>query len=346
MNNKLMQVINSAIENDGFLFIGILGDKGLGKTVLGMNLTFAVLKDWEAVLKHMVFTIMDFSNLSARKDLMRHSDGRIKVVLWDDFALHTSSYGFTKKGEREMLIDFIEDFEVVREEVAVLIVTAATWEMIPPKLRDAAHIFIHMKKRGVGEVWIKQKGWLFLRKDYKKIGEIESQKIPDDIYSKYREMKRRAKRVKEKMAVIKQRERAEKLAMELTEEEWSDPELLMAYGILDMHGNLTEFGKLVMKYREEFKGNDGNSDIISYKLYVRGVGSSHLQNVEKDPVKIDGKGRVTIPFYLRRKYGIEQKDSFLWLDFGNFVVGVPDQHFEEFLNFFFKKEEVEHGESA
>ncbi len=343
--SKLYSLINSAIENDGFLFIGILGDKGLGKTVLGMNLTYDILKDWEAVLRHIIFTITDYGNISTRHDLIRHEDGRVKVLLWDDFALHTSSYGFTKKGERDQLIDFIEDFEVVREEVAVLIVTAATWEMIPPKLRDTAHVFIQMKKRGVGEVWVKQRGWLFLRREYKKIGEIESHKIPDEIYTKYREMKRKAKRVKEKMAIIKQKERAEKLAFDLTPEEWEDRELLTAYGILDMHGNLTEFGKLVKKYMEH-KDVDESSVC---KLYVRGVGLSHL--VERDPVRIDGKGRVTIPFSLRRKYGIERKDSFLWLDFDNFVVGVPDEQFEEFVNFFFRKEEVkeegvEHGKSA
>ncbi|AKG92399.1 TPA_asm: hypothetical protein GahPV1_gp25 [Geoglobus ahangari pleomorphic virus 1] len=337
--NKLMNAINSAIENDGFLFIGILGDKGLGKTVLGMNITYDILRDWRAVLRHMVFTITDFSNLSGRSDLIRHTDGRIKAVLWDDFALHTSSYGFTKKGEREQLIDFIEDFEVVREEVAVLIVTAATWEMIPPKLRDAAHIFIQMTKRGKGEVWAKQRGWLFLRKDYKKIGEIESQKIPDEIYNEYREMKRKAKRVKEKMTVIKQKERAKNLANELSPEEWEDVDLLTAYGILDMHGNLTEFGKLVKKYAEEAGVDHGGAHITYNRWYVRGMGKSHFQQVSKDSSKVDGKGRVSIPHSLRRKYGIEQRDIFLWLDFDGFVIGVPDQHFENFMDYFFKREE-------
>jgi|Deesub1362A_J573_1020465.scaffolds.fasta_scaffold00263_37 hypothetical protein len=339
--NKLMNVINSAIENDGFLFIGILGDKGLGKTVLGMNITFDILKDWRAVLKHMVFTITDFSNLSGRSDLIRHTDGRIKAVLWDDFALHTSSYGFTKKGEREQLIDFIEDFEVVREEVAVLIVTAATWEMIPPKLRDAAHIFIQMTKRGKGEVWAKQRGWLFLRKDYKKIGEIESQKIPDEIYNEYREMKRKAKRVKEKMAVIKQKERARKLALELSSEEWKDIDLLTAYGILDMHGNLTEFGRLVKKYAEEVGVEPENGHITYNKWYVRGMGKSHLTEISKSVTRVNDRGRIVVPYELRKKYGIQQKSVFLWLDFGKFVIGLPDIQYEEFVNFFFDEEKGE-----
>jgi hypothetical protein len=259
-----MQAINSAIERDGFLFIGILGDKGLGKSVTGLNLTYSVLNEWDKALRHTIFTINDFSNLPYRNDLVRHEDGRVKVILWDDFALHTSSYGFSKRGERDLLIDFIEDFEVVREEVAVLIVTAATWDMIPPKLRDAAHIFIQMTKRGKGEIWAKQRGWLFLRKDYKKIGEIETEKIPDEVYNAYREMKRKAKRVKEKISLLKQKEKAEKLVEELTEEDWQDDDLLIALGIKDMHGNFTEFGKLVYRmWVDEADKNEANSFIFA-----------------------------------------------------------------------------------
>ena len=251
MSEKLFNLMNKAIENDGFLFIGVLGDRGLGKSVLSLNLAYEVLKDWQKTLRHVIFTINDFNNVSYRRDLERHSDGRIKVLVWDDFALHTSSYGFTKRGERDQLIDFVENFEVVREDVAVLIVNCATWEMIPPKLRDNAHVFIQMTKRGKGDVWVKTRGWLFIRKDFKKIGEIQSEKIPDEVYQQYREMKRKAKTIKEKIALIRQKEKAKALAEELTEEELSDPEILAAYGIYDIHGNITEFGKLVMQYVEE-----------------------------------------------------------------------------------------------
>lgn len=253
MSEKLLSLMRKAIENDGFLFIGILGDKGLGKSVLTLNLAYEILEDWQKTLKHMIYTISDYNNIPYRSDLERHVDGRVKVIAWDDFALHTSSYGFTKRGEREALIDFVENFEVVREDVAVLIVNCATWEMIPPKLRDNAHVFIQMTKRGKGEIWVKSRGWLFLRRDYKKIGEIECEKIPDDVYRQYREMKRKAKAVKERMALIRQKEKAKALAEELTEEELNDPELLAAYGIYDLHGNLTEFGRLVMRYVNERK---------------------------------------------------------------------------------------------
>ena len=306
MNNRLMRAINSAIENDGFLFIGILGDKGLGKTVAGMNISYDILGGWDFVLRHTIFTINDFGNLPYRKDLVRHSDGRIKAVLWDDFALHTSSYGFSKRGERDLLIDFIEDFEVVREEVAVLIVTAATWEMIPPKLRDAAHVFIQMTKRGRGEIWAKQRGWLFLRKDYRKIGEIETAKIPDEVYNAYREMKRKAKRVKEKMSLLKQKEKAEKLVEELTEEDWEDDELLVALGIKDMHGNFTEFGKLVYKLWEDEVNKNGANNFILADLFTGAVSQRRFEAIlrscgvkgNKDNLRLAYKELVR---YLERK---------------------------------------------
>ncbi len=247
MSDKLFKYIQSAIEHDGFLFIGILGDKGRGKSVTGLNLLYQVLGDWEKVLKHTIFTIQDFQNIPYRSDLERYIDGRVKIVLWDDFALHTSSYGFWK-ADRENLTNFIEEFEIVREYVAVLVVTCATWDMIPPKLREQAHIFIQMTKKGKGEIWKKTRGWLFLRKDYKKIGEIQTEKIPNEIYNRYRQLKHKAVNVKRKMDILRREEKAKELAEKLTEEEWEDEELLIALGIKDVHGNLTEFGELVVKY--------------------------------------------------------------------------------------------------
>ena len=344
VNNKLFKYIQNAIERDGFLFIGILGEKGFGKSVTGLNLVYSVLGDWDKVLRHTIFTIQDFQNIAYRDDLERHEDGRVKIILWDDFALHTSSYGFTKKGFREEIIEFVEDFEVVREEIAVLVVTCATWDMIPPKLREQAHIFIQMTKRGQGEIWKKSRSWLFLRKDYKKIGDITTEKIPDEIYNKYREMKRKAKRVKDKMIVLKKEERAKQLAEELKEEDWEDEELLIALGIKDLHGNLTGFGKLVKKYYDEVRDvyqiNGNNGHIVNNVLYVCGRGNSHKTEVKKEVSKVGERGRVVIPLVFREKYGIDKGQVMLWLDFGKFVIGVPDQHYEEFLHFFFKTEEV------
>ena len=56
--------------------------------------------------------------------------------------------------------------------------------------------------------------------------------------------------------------------------------------------------------------------------------------------KVGERGRVVIPLVFREKYGIDKGQVMLWLDFGKFVIGVPDQHYEEFLHFFFKTEEV------
>lgn len=276
MADKLFKYINSAIENDGFLFIGILGDKGKGKSVTGLNILYNVLQDWNTVLKHTIFTIQDFQNIDHRKDLERYVDGRVKIVLWDDFALHTSSYGFWK-ADRENLTNFIEEFEIVREYVAVLVVTCATWDMIPPKLREQAHIFIQMTKKGKGEIWKKTRGWLFLRKDYKKIGEISSEKIPDEIYRRYRQLKHKAVKVKRKMDLLKREEKAKKLAEQLTKEDLQDEELLIAWGIKDIHGNFTGFGEVVYKYWKEYIENVRNKSnlkdqfkkAISQREFVR-----------------------------------------------------------------------------
>jgi len=275
MSDKLFKYIRTAIEHDGFLFIGILGDKGKGKSVTGLNLLYQVLGDWEKVLRHTIFTIQDFQNLDHRSDLERHEDGRVKIVLWDDFALHTSSYGFWR-ADRENLTNFIEEFEIVREFVAVLVVTCATWDMIPPKLREQAHIFIQMTKKGKGEIWKKTRGWLFLRKDYKKIGEIETERIPEEIYNRYRQLKHKAVKVKRKMDVLRKEERAKQLAEELSDEDWEDDELLIALGIKDLHGNLTSFGELVMKYCKRNEYSSCEYSNVNIKGRVIKIGRDYV----------------------------------------------------------------------
>jgi hypothetical protein len=171
------------------------------------------------------------------------------LLLWDDFGLHTSNYAFLR-GEGDRVGEFIEFFEVAREEVAVLIVTAATPEMLSPKLREAPQVYIEMVKRGIGKIYVKEdvneKRKLFdkfLSWKYT----IHSSKVPDWAYQEYRKQKRKAARIKKRMMELKREKYAAYLAEKLTPDEWQNEEILTARGILDMSGNVTRFGEMVIK---------------------------------------------------------------------------------------------------
>ncbi len=251
---NLIERMEEAIRDDGFLLIGITGERGRGKSVLGLNLVYEVLKDWDKVLKHTIFTIEDYQNLRFRKDLERAKDGRVKIALWDDFALHTSSYGFMK-GEGVKIADFIEDFEVVREFVAVLVITCATWEMVPPKIRSAPKVLINMYAKGKGLILERDEdnAASFLKRIFKLGGKVKSQKIPDEIYQRYRMLKREAIEVKKAVMDLKREDDALRLAQSLREEDWENDRYLKALGILDLHGNYTFFGEMVKRKWDEIQ---------------------------------------------------------------------------------------------
>ncbi len=251
---NLIEKIGEAIRDDGFLLIGITGERGRGKSVLGLNLLYEVLKDWDKVLKHTIFTIEDFQNLRHRRDLERARDGRVKIALWDDFALHTSSYGFMK-GEGVKIADFIEEFEVVREYLAVLVITCATWEMVPPKIRSAPKILINMYSKGKGLILEKEEDSpaSFLKRVFRLGGKVKSQKIPDEVYQRYRMLKREAIEVKKAIMDLKREDDAARIAQSLREEDWDNHRYLKALGILDLHGNYTFFGEMVRRKWEEIQ---------------------------------------------------------------------------------------------
>lgn len=264
-NEFIQKWIRRAIEADGFLLIGVYGDRGFGKSTLALNMVHSTFKTlypekddselWDLTIKHLVFTIEDFTNACRRPDIIKWEDGRVPILLWDDFALHTSSYGFLR-GEGGKIGEFLEDFQAVREDVAVVVLTCATPEMIPPKMREEPQIHIKMVKRGKGKVYVKEdeeEGRTLFDKILVWRYTISSSKVPDEWYSKYKALKKKAHEIKKKQRLIRVKEKAEELAEKIKEWEWKDELILSGYGIIDTFGNITGFGELVIRaYIEKF----------------------------------------------------------------------------------------------
>ena len=265
-NEFIQKWIQRAIEADGFLLIGVYGDRGFGKSTLALNMVYSTFKAlypekdeselWDLTLKHLVFTVEDFSNACRGPGIIKWNDGRVPILLWDDFALHTSSYAFMR-GEGGKIGEFLEDFQAVREDVAVVVITCATPEMIPPKMREEPQIHIKMVKRGKGKVYVKEEeaeGRTLFDKILVWRYTITSSKVPDEWYNKYRELKRKAHEIKKKQRLIRVRNKAEELAEKIKEWEWNDKIILCGYGIIDTFDNITGFGELVIRaYVEKFR---------------------------------------------------------------------------------------------
>lgn len=313
--DKIIEESVKAIKNDGFYFVGITGEKGNGKSTLAWHLVREIIKqvghdldfikDKDVLLSHVIFTIDDFFNIKNRDKVIKWDDGRVCVALWDDFGLHTSSYAFIK-GEGDKVADFVEMFEVVRENIAVLIVTAATFDLVPPKIRNSPNIIIDCYKRGEAKIYGKKRLlWVeLLWKQLKK--EITFDKIPKEFYNEYRKIKAKAIEVKKMMRVVKLEDKAQKLAERLTEQDWQNESLLIAYGIKDMFGNFTPFGELVKKY---YKGvvissrSRSPKRKITYKEFIKLYRSFGLRGTDERLNKfynklmeiIYGNGKPEIP---------------------------------------------------
>ena len=240
--------IRSAIEEDDFLFILIIGERGRGKSTLALNIAYSIYGEIDLVKKAVVFSPDDYDSvvMSSKYDYLRARDGRVKALLWDDIGLHFSTYQWFTPHARQRMTEFIENFQTVREDVAVLIGTVVEVEMLPPKLRSASNYMVDCVRRGKAKLFGYSR-YLWFRK-WKVAGEIYWTKTDPELYKYYKQLKKRAHKAKEKARIVS-RTKLAKIYAELLKSlsrEHIDFELLYGLGILDKDGNLTPFGEFVL----------------------------------------------------------------------------------------------------
>ncbi len=244
----LREKINEAINEDGFLFVLIIGERGKGKSTLALNILQHIYGDAALVKHSIVFTPDDYDSLtqnSVKYDGLRAEDGRVKAILWDDIGLHFSTYQWFTPHARQRMIEFIENFQTVREDVAVLIGTVVEAEMLPPKLRSSANYMVDCVRRGKAKLFGYSR-YLWLRK-WKALGSIEWSKTEPELYQYYRKLKRRAHRAKERARIVSRTKLARIYAELLQSLSNIDFELLYGLGIVDKDGNITPFGEYVIR---------------------------------------------------------------------------------------------------
>jgi hypothetical protein len=257
------------IENKGFILVAFVGDKGFGKSNALLDFMYNILRlvkdfesdkeSWDYVVKHIVFTIPDFMNLKHRDDLIRDKFGRVVIAGWDDFGLHNSGYAF-QRGEGDEIGEFIEWFEAIRERLGICVLSVATYELIPPKLRKTGQVHLRFEFVGRGEAIIYRKEKKRNRLDkwyWLELGTIRFKKVPDWVYDKYLVLKHRAEEVKYQKMLMRKMNKALSIIEKMPEDWWQDDLKLMALGLKDIHGNWTELGKMVKEYIE---GSNENSD--------------------------------------------------------------------------------------
>ncbi|MCE4601262.1 MAG: hypothetical protein F7C38_06845 [Desulfurococcales archaeon] len=242
----LRDKIDEAIHEDGFLFVLIIGERGKGKSTLALNvLNWIYGGDAGRVKRATIFTIDDYDSIVNKQDnLLSGGDGRIKALLWDDMGLHFSTYQWFIPHLRQRMTEFIENFQSVREDIAVLIGTVVEADMLPPKMRGTANYMVDCVRRGKAKLFgYKRYLWF---KTWKVKGELEWTKADPNLYSYYKKMKKKAHRAKEKARIASRTKLAKIYADLLKSLSRVDVELLYGLGIVDKDNELTPFGEYVL----------------------------------------------------------------------------------------------------
>ena len=242
----LSRKIRRAIEDDGFLFVLVIGERGLGKSSLGLNIASWVYGDPRLVIKSLAFTVDDYETIVEKYRELRARDGRVKMILWDDVGVHFSSYRWFSPHQRQKLIDFIENFQSVREEVAFVLATVVEAEMLAPRLRQSVNLIIDVKGRGLGEIYRYNRSlW---EKIWRRFDEIRWGPSPSDLYEEYRVLKRLAHKARRRSRLASMEKLATIYAkiLEALGEDEMDFATLYGLGVINKDGVVTPFGRLVL----------------------------------------------------------------------------------------------------
>ncbi len=211
----IVKRMRDAVERDGFELIIIEGPRGYGKSVLALWLAAAIYGDWGKVFDYTVFTLSDYDFVITNK---KPSGQRIPLIIWDDFAVHMSSYSYWDSIMIKRLKEWVEEFQAVREDLAVLIITVATVTLLPKPIRHDATFYLYAKERFHFQVFRFKRFWDELKMKLLSMNELVTAPLPREVYEYYDMLKNRALEAKKaaRLAAV-DRKLMERIAAKLTE---------------------------------------------------------------------------------------------------------------------------------
>ncbi len=184
----LASLIEFAYEKDKFIDALIFGKKGCGKSVYALITAYQVYRDWDLVFDHLIFNPLDA--LKKMKDALE-SNERIKVLVFDDAGLWLGRLEWWENHK----VKFSEFYNVIRDVCAGVIYTSPADDICG---RIVKHIGLRLMAEELDEEFSKIRVYKVkvspLFQQYVKTlkEEIYRKILPDDIYERYRKMKRKA----------------------------------------------------------------------------------------------------------------------------------------------------------
>ena len=182
--------IEEAYRTGGFFGIIVYGKQNIGKSSYMLKVMAELYAyNWDRVFKHVVFDLDQVVRV-----LEKSRKNRIKVIGWDDAGVHGHKYVYFRNRE---VVELIDDWlQVIKTGVAGLIVTTPSPEelMLPlranPGMRLGAVRSIGGPYRMVAvyePAYFPNRGFRYVKSYYDTFNVM----LPDHVYKRYTEMRRK-----------------------------------------------------------------------------------------------------------------------------------------------------------
>ncbi len=122
--------------NDSASLIVIMGKTGAGKSQYAMKIAYQFYKDWDLVLRYMVFTPFDFQEIIQGID---QEDGWIPVIVWDDAGPWLEL--IKRASWHPLAIGLRGTFETMRVRVGAIIFTMTIDRSLPRSLAYDGNLY-------------------------------------------------------------------------------------------------------------------------------------------------------------------------------------------------------------
>lgn len=190
------QRILDAIETNSFVGSIIFGSQRVGKSAFGLKTLFEVYGDWDLILDN--YVLFDIGEVLDLLESSVENREPVKAFMWDDAGVHASKHIFFTDRKRAQLIQSL--FDVVGLYLGGVILTTPSPTNLLKSLRD--YEFYRIKITRKNQFWgrnalgyrniLLPSGSSFIKKVFQ---DSFSCRLPDDIYSRYEDKRRKYTRL-------------------------------------------------------------------------------------------------------------------------------------------------------
>jgi len=188
----LEDYIMNAVESGGYETIGLWGVQGAGKSSRMLQMGYWVYKDWDTVLKNIIFKPGDF--VKRLKETPPKT--RIPCLLWDDIGVHYTSSTFRTNVTQYEAIDAA--WAAIRTKCNVIALTIPLIDRLAKNIKDniTFEVYTGRNQMEYAQRYVRLPGIGTTESNLFKIvieepATFDLYAVPNDVFKKYWEMRLR-----------------------------------------------------------------------------------------------------------------------------------------------------------